>query len=318
MRRPSLYFFVCLLLVLSGCQAQVGLLRPNSAVQTADGNIYVLDNGNHRIVKINAQGKMLDAFGKLGNQPDRLYRSWDLTLGPDGNFYLCNIYEDDIRVKHDEVKVFTPEGKLVREIGRNDYDSDEGAVVHKPFSLAFDQAGNLYVADYLLGTSRVFDPNGQLITTLFADLPEGQGYIGLNDIAIDAQRGLLYAVDFDGNRVDQYRLTYDGAGVPQVALSKTLATFGHSLKQIAFPQYAVVNAQTGWLYVGDTGNRRVQIYDADGNHVNSIELPDVKEWQIMGVSFGSDGNLYVTDAYNNLLWVFSPDGVLQQRVEVVP
>lgn len=319
--KKSLLFVFCglLLLTLLGCQGDPGLLHPNSAIQVADGSIYVLDFGHQRIVQLNSDGKILQKFGGLGESSDQLFRSWDLTLGTDGNLYLGNFVEEDIRVKSDSVKVFTLKGEFIQEIGREDYAASGGEerLARKPYGLEIDNAGYLYVADYLIGTARVFTLDGEFVTTLFTDLPEGLIYVGLNDIAIDDTRGLLYTVDFDNNRLDQYHLTYDNGGVPQVEFIQTVAKYGHSNKTIAFPQYITVSDETGYLYVGDTGNRRVQVFDSQGEHVTHFAAPDVNEWQIMGISLGNDDNLYVTDAYNNTIWAFSAkDGTLQRRIEV--
>lgn len=315
---PHFIFIVGLLLSsLSSCQSEPGLLRPNSAIEATDGSVYVNDFGNHRVVTLNAHGKVLSAFGRLGENPDQLYRSWDLTIGPDGNLYLCNFVEDDIHIKNDEIKVFTPNGKFIREIGRVDYAATDESAYNKPYGLDIDLAGNLYVADYSSGAIRIFNPQGELLTTLFTDVPDDQRYIGLNDVAVDDERNLLYAVDFDGSRLDQYHLTFDADGIPRLAFAQTIATYGYGEQGLAFPQYMAVDDATGRLYVGDTGNRRVQVFDADGKQVFSIPAPDVSEWQIMGVSLGKTGNLYVSDAYNNAIWVFSLDGALLQRIEAM-
>jgi DNA-binding beta-propeller fold protein YncE len=310
-------FLVGILLLLAACQTEPGLLRPNSAAQASDGSLYVMDNGNHRIVKFDSSGKKQAIFGRLGDKPDQLYRSWDLTIGPDGNIYLCNFHEDDIRVQHDEVKVFSPSGKFIKEIGRVDYLADSDVTPNKPYGIEFDQYGNLFVADYGTGMTRVFNPQGELLTTLFTDLAEGLKYQGLNDIAVDDTSGFLYAVDFALIRLDQFQLTYDAAGVPTATFIRTLATYGRESKAMAFAQYLAVDDETGNIYVGDTGNRRVQVFNSQGEHVSTIKTPDVNEWQIVGISLGKDGTVFVTDAFNNVIWVFSRDGALQNRIEVV-
>jgi DNA-binding beta-propeller fold protein YncE len=309
---------VLLAFILAACRGEPGLLRPNSAVQAADGSIYVNDFGNHRVVKLDSDGKVLMSFGRLGERTDQLYRSWDLTLGPDANLYLINFVEDDIRIQHDEVKVFSADGKFLKELARVDYVTEVGEETdaYKPYGLEFDQRGNLYLADYLKNTARVFASDGRLLTTLFVGLPTERAYDGLNDLAIDDTRGLLYAVAFNNNRLDQYRLRYDAAGVPQVEWVQMIANYGRSAKHVAFPQYLAVDDESGRLYVGDTGNRSVKVFDHEGEYVMSIGAPGVSEWQIMGISLGPGGDLIVTDAYNNAVWVFTGQGMLKSRLEV--
>jgi sugar lactone lactonase YvrE len=64
------------------------------------------------------------------------------------------------------------------------------------------------------------------------------------------------------------------------------------------------------------GNRRIQIFDADGRPLAQLVPPDVEDWQVMGLAFAEDGALFTADALNGAIWVFDPDGRLRRKIEV--
>jgi DNA-binding beta-propeller fold protein YncE len=77
-----------------------------------------------------------------------------------------------------------------------------------------------------------------------------------------------------------------------------------------------VDDLSGLVYVGDLANRRIQVFDSQGAYVSQFTAPNVHDWQILGVSLGKDGNIYVADAFNNIIWGFATDGMLRYRIEV--
>jgi len=66
----------------------------------------------------------------------------------------------------------------------------------------------------------------------------------------------------------------------------------------------------GRVYVADTGNRRVQVFDAVGNWVAAWGGPDGDEFEEpVGIDVGPEGNVWVADAGAAEIRVFTPAGV---------
>lgn len=301
---------------LSGCvSTPMGLITPNGVAVAADGSLYVMDKGNKRVVHLGTDGKFLGSFGAFGKEVDQIYHGWDMALDAEGNIYFCNFVQDDEKIHHDGVKVFSAEGAFLREIGAQDYDNDPHTTPNKPYGLDIDNSGRLFVADYIANTVRVFDAQGNLLGRLFGD-NGAEKFAGINDVAIDDTRQLLYVVDNDAQKIEQFRLSFSQQGAPQVEHLLTIGQYGRGQGELAFPQNLAVDDTSGLLYVGDMANRRIQVFDPQGNYVNSFVPDGVSDWQVMGLNFGLDGNLYAADAFNGLIWVFSPDGTLKQRFEV--
>lgn len=74
------------------------------------------------------------------------------------------------------------------------------------------------------------------------------------------------------------------------------------------PRGVAVDSQ-GRVYIADTGNKRIVIFDADGNYVSEFGTTGFDPGQFdepVGVAIASDGTLYVTDTWNQRIQSFIP------------
>ncbi len=314
--RRLLFGLLALTLVVACARPARALLRPNGVVLAEDGTLYVMDRGHYRIVHLTAQGTLLDSFGKFGTRPEQIHSGWDLARDASGRLYFGHlVYSEESEVVHDGVKVFAADGTFVAEIGAQDYVYGESTA--RPYGLDVDSAGRVYVADFATNTLRVFDASGVLLKRFVFPPDSASGeFQALNDVVVDDQRGLLYLVDNLLAVVRQYRLSFDAQGQPELTLLLTFGGYGHGPGELAYPQYLAVNETSGDVYVSDMANQRVVVYDATGAYLRVL-VPPVETWQAMGLAVSPDGQVYVTDAFNNVVWTFAPDGQVG-KIEVQP
>ena len=65
----------------------------------------------------------------------------------------------------------------------------------------------------------------------------------------------------------------------------------------------------GHVYVADTGNKRIVIFDSDGNYITEFGTAGMDPGQFdepVGVAIGNDGTIYVTDTWNQRVQSFIP------------
>jgi DNA-binding beta-propeller fold protein YncE len=310
-----LTFILTLHFLLACASGPSGLQRPNGVAVAPDGSLYVMDRGNNRVVHLSASGQFLGAFGRLGTTPADIYSGWDIDLDSAGNIYICHHTLDETGSTRpsDGVKVFSPEGRLLRVLGEQTYSSSD-ETPNTPYGLDIDSQGQVYMADFDAGTIRIFSAEGKKL----AAIPGQSGSVTSwfktpVDVAVDSARHLLYVVDPYYSRIQQFSLAV-GESEPVLKYRLTIGSYGHEPGQFAYPQNIVVDDQSGRVYITDIANRRIQVFDSEGQFVTQMAAPG--NWQALGLDLGPDGAIYATDAFNNVIWVFEPNGQIRRRIEV--
>ncbi len=177
--------------------------------------------------------------------------------------------------------------------------------------VATDDNDRLFVSDAQLGEVMVFNPQHKL---------EGQfkeGMVDPNGMAVDTENRLLYVADTQQDQVlvydaDTYKLLRR-IGAPAPGNKKhTLTGPG----DFAGPT-AVALDSDGNVYVTDTMNNRVEIFDADGNFINTFgkncDAPGCFE-RPKGIAVDTDGHIWVADAMMDKLQILNRDGVVDMVV----
>ena len=202
------------------------------------------------------------------------------------------------------------------------------AELYWPFSITL-ASGNIYVADTYNRRIRKINNSG-IITTI-----AGGGNAGLGDggpataaglwnptqVLFDAP-GNLYIVDASHNRI---RMVNTNGIIQTIAGIGTAGFSGDGGQATAAslngPQYAAFDAG-GNLYIADVNNNRIRMlntsgiistvagtgiagYNGDGVQATAAELngPD-------GVTFDTQGNLYIADYSNNRIRMIDKNGII--------
>jgi uncharacterized protein (TIGR03437 family) len=212
-----------------------------------------------------------------------------------------NVYVADAAANR--VRKIAPDGSITTFAGTGtpgfagDGGSAAAAQLNQPYGLAFDRAGNLYIAD--LGNARVRRVTSDgLIQTVAGGgtLPafsDGQGGPALSaqltqprNVALDGA-GSLYISDFGANQI--YGVT--SAGTLTLVAGNGVAGFsgdggGALLAQLNAPAGLAVDA-SGSVYIADSSNNRVRkVYG--GVIITVLNTPGPT-----GLGFDSSGALYV-------------------------
>jgi tripartite motif-containing protein 71 len=297
-----------------------GLERPNGVAVADDGTLYVMDFGNFRILHLRQDGQVLQSFGTFGQGEKQIFYGWDLAIDQRNNLYFGNVVRDNEGTQHDGVKVFSPQGEFIREIGAQDYGSAPTKEANLPYGVEVDQQNRVYVADYGTKQVRIFNKEGKLLATLQGEGQDGFSFTNPGDVAIDDRRSLMYITDFTMGKLLQFKLSFNVDGSPQITFLQSIGNYGRGQGQLAFPQNLSVEDETGIVYVGDMANRRIQAFNADGSFQAEYKPSGVQDWQVLGIYASSDGKIFSADALNHLIWIFSSDDQTgsSKRIEVKP
>ena len=159
-----------------GAATNASLSLPNGVTIDHAGNLFVSDEGNHRIRRINTNGIITTFAGTITNGYSgdggfatnaRLYYPLKTVFDPAGNLYIADAGNNRIRKVDTNGIITTVAGN-----GRKGYSGDNTNATKTsltaPDSVIVDNNGNLYIAD--TGTNRIrkVDANG-IITTIAGD-----------------------------------------------------------------------------------------------------------------------------------------------------
>lgn len=283
----------------------------------SQGNIYVVDAGNHRVQKFSPDRKFLQTIGSFGGGPDQFLWPFGITIDANDVLYIADDHAGTVhrfstdgaslgRIGSsgpnpaqlnglgypaiapdgsvwipnwgsDMVSVFSPDGDFVFSFGTSG--SDPGQFLGLS-AIAFDTDGNAFVSD--LGNHRiqVFDDTGRYLWQ-WSGLPDGTQF-EVHDLAF-GPGGTLYAIDKPGGRLLAFDVSISASsdlGIPvgfNTDPSRTLPPFSSAG---AF--------QTSFRW--QTATQPVDMTLATGMDV------------------APDGSLWVAEAGSNTIRIFSAGG----------
>src|SRR5207302_42663 len=122
-----------------------------------EGNLWLTDNSDHRVMKFTPEGKLLATFGvrnEPGEDSTHFNRPTDVAFAPSGDVYISDGYGNSrvVRLSHG--------GKFLGAWGRKGAGEGE---FNLPHSIAVDARGRVYVADRENARIQVFTPEGKFL-----------------------------------------------------------------------------------------------------------------------------------------------------------
>ena len=282
---------------------------------------------------IGAVASVHQATGQTRPAPIKLIYPNGLALDDKGNLFISDIGA------HRIVKL-TRQGRLIAVAGTGEsgFSGDGGpatkAQLSSPHDLAFDAAGNLFIADSGNHRIRRIDRQG-VITTIAGDGKQAKA--GYNDpplltslnnpqsIAFDRAGNLLIADTYNHvvRRMDSSgAMTIFAGSVPGYGGDGGAATKA----QFSLPM-AVAVAPDGSVYISDAGNSRIRRVAPDGR-IQTVAgygppqdtygggyggdggpLAKAKLFSATDLKFDAAGNLYIADSGNHRIRAVRNDAI---------
>lgn len=178
----------------------------NSPVSIAVGQfVYVVDQGNNRIVKFNNDYSFIKYIGKYGNDRLEFVDVSNITLDDNENIYIVDTGNDRI-IKTDS------NGNFILDIGSFGRGIEN---FNRPSSVAVDLARNIYVADAGNRKVKVFDGQGIFQYEFSCATLKGLNCLyswNENLLIVDSYSKVLYLTDSRGRRF--MKITHPKLGHP--------------------------------------------------------------------------------------------------------
>jgi len=171
-----------------------------------------------------------------------------------------------------------------------------------PVGVAFG-GNSVWVSDAELGLVYRFTPNGALIDTI------GQGMLSRpTGISFDDEQQRLFVSDTGADNVK----LFDASSGELIGIWSHSGSEDGTLNHPTFIHY-----RFGRLYVADSLNARIVIFDDQGNHVETLGHRGLYVGNFSrpkGVGVDSDNNIYVTESYYDYLLIYNSQGELLMSI----
>jgi len=304
--------------------------HPIGMVRDGAGNIYIAENGSHKIRKVSPAGIIttIAGTGIAGFTGDggpataaRLNQPYWIDVDNSGSIYIADAFNNRIRKINAAGIISTIAGT-----GVGSYTGDGGpataATLYTPTCVRLDNAGNIYFTDNSNHVVRKISPVGIISTVAGTGTA---GFLGDGGAATAARlrnpssvwpdaSGNIFISDAENNRVRKVNTsgvisTIAGNGGTGLSGDGGPATAA----QIHIPEEALMDA-SGNLYIGDNWNHRVRKvspagiittvagttmgFSGDGGPATAAQLRYVN-----GICFGPSGAIYIADVLNHRIRV---------------
>lgn len=277
---------------------------PQGIAIDGSNNIYVADSYqfsfDHVIQKFNSNGVFLEKFGSLCQLSTTTGCSDPDGGGPlesgDGQF----LFPSDVAIdsvgniivadnNNHRVQKLDPNGTFLFKLGASGGDGTPGSGDGEfwfPFGVATDSANNIYVADTTNSRIEKFDSSGNF-----------QGWMGFCNSGSSCNLGNHTSVGF---------------GCTATTCSSPVGSTGNG--HFNGPRGIAIDSSDN-IYVADTGNNRVQIFDSSGNFISKFGTSGSSDGQFnlpRGIT-ADDSKIYVADTNNNRVQIFDSTGTFQLK-----
>ncbi|MBI2266508.1 MAG: protein kinase [Armatimonadetes bacterium] len=269
-------------------QGRTQFCGPQGIAVGPDGNVYVADPGNRRILKLGPQGALLKSWShELHGEGDPDFFS-GLASDPTGNIYVADTFGD-------RILKFDPQGGLLLEWGT--FGSENGKFL-RPCGVASDRNGNIHVADCGNQRIQVFDESGKFLHTFGSYGSDAGRFQHPTGIALGPD-GSIYVSDGTRNRVQKFD--------PNGGFIKKWGVKGSQEGEFCGIR-GIAADFAGRVHVADSGNNRIQSFGADGDFLSefgSYGSADGRFKDPTGIAVDSSWTLFVVDTGNNRIQAFA-------------
>ncbi|MFQ5611786.1 MAG: flippase activity-associated protein Agl23 [Anaerolineae bacterium] len=271
-------------------------IAPRNLAVSPQGQVYVVDSGNHRVQVFDSEGNFLAKWGEQGTGPGQFSEPWGIAIAPNGNVYVADTWNN-------RIQVFDAGGNYLFEWGGPLTDTQgniEAApgLFYGPREVVIDEAGNVYVTD--TGNKRIqkFSAEGQ-----YLDSWGGPGIIPGRfeepvGLALDGL-GNFYVADTWNRRIQKFGPDFEPVAEWEVN--------GWTGESIFNKPYLAVDDR-GRVFASDPEAYRVLAFTDEGELVGTWGQYgfDLAAFALpQGLATDDQGFLYVADADNNRVLKYS-------------
>jgi DNA-binding beta-propeller fold protein YncE len=225
--------------------------NPEEMAVDSAGNLYVVEGNSMAINIYSPAGLLSGSFGSAGSGNGQFTNPNGIVVTP------ARIYVAD--TVNQRIQYFSPAGVYQGQWGSAGTGNGQ---FDDPFDLAIASSGNVYVTDTLNNRIQYFNATGSYLGQWGVS---GTGNGQFNEpigIAV-GPNGKVYVMDKGNNRVQ----VFSASGAYLFQWGSNGAGDGQFWEPLSGPAFMKIDC-SGNVYVADSGNNRVEIFDPNGNYLS--------------------------------------------------
>ena len=261
-----------------------GLRNPWGVVVNKKGEIIIAEYDAHCISVYSQAGEKLRSLGSPGSGQGQFIGPRGVAVDDDDNIIITDTLNN-------RIQKFTADGKFITSVGSKgkkplQFDYPTGIAIH-PISK------RVYVSESNNHRVQILNPD-QTSHSMFGSLGSGKGqFIRSRGLAFDNEQNVYVGEDRDNTRIQVF--TVKGAHLRWLGDTK-----------MSYPHDVGIDSNDT-IYVCDTCNHRICIFDSNGTLLHSFgtkgKLPGQFN-QPHGLAVDKNGLIYVSDYNNGRVQIF--------------
>ncbi|HVP48894.1 MAG TPA: hypothetical protein VMT32_20010 [Bryobacteraceae bacterium] len=260
------------------------------------GNLYIADLGNNRVRKVSPNGTISTVAGT-----DSLMAPRNVAVDSAGTLYISEFNGHRVRHVRTDGVVEIVAGTGVPGLG-GDGGPATAAQLSSPAGLAFDSAGNLYIADS--GNGRIRKVAGGVMTTVLGPDAAGNSPLYLPTAVVVDAAGDLFIADYGNDRIQLVTALGSVSTVPGAGRDLALDPAGNLL----IASWSHLLELTPALALQTIAGDGSYWFRGDGGDAASARL-----WGPVAVALDSGGALHIADRNNCRVRDVSPTGTISTQ-----
>lgn len=264
------------------------LQGPRGIAAAPNGNTYVADTLNHRVVELSRSGKTVTDWGSAGTAPGQfasLSSPQGLAVGANGDVYVTDTWNQ-------RIEVFDAQGRFLRSWGGGPIGAGPGQF-YGPRSVAVSPSGRVYVADTGNKRIEVFTDKGKYLSA-WGSAGTGPGQFQEPSSVVLGRNGNVYVADFWNQRIQEF--TAAGQFIRQWRVPDWTP-------QAYDEPYLTVDPRTGNVLATEPQQQRIVEWTSVGTAVGTFGSGKLTD--PIGVAAGPSGRIMVSDATANTIDLFN-------------
>jgi trimeric autotransporter adhesin len=296
-----------------GESATSASISPSAVAVDRDGNLFIADAGNHRILRVDGKSGTLNTLAGGGNGGDNGPATEAILAGPSGvatdnsgNVFIAEEVSGRIRRIDATSSVITTVAGNGTETFSGDGGPATAAGLGQASAVAVDAQGDLFIADPMDGRIRRVDAQTGVITTVAGGGRGGDGVLAVDaqigitqGVAVDAQ-GNIFIPECLGNRVR--RVDHETGIITTVAGGradrKNIGDGGPATSASLIRPWRVAVDSSGNLFIADVWGGRIRRVDAKTGIITTVSK-DLYSPQDVAVD--AQGNVFIALGWNNFV-----------------